>query len=451
MLHEIYSWANQSIAIWGFGREGQSTLQFIRKYFPDKKITVIDKNRKLPDKFAHLEHIRWNTGQQPPDDISCYDKVFKSPGIPYWENHTAAVTSQTALFIKWHREKIIGVTGTKGKSTTASLIHHLLKAKYPNAALAGNMGVPPFDILLKAKEIPLVVLELSAHQLHNLTTAPATMVVLNLFEEHLDYFHSKAHYYQTKLSALHNQQPGDKAIINTDKNLKGDLVENPDWPAKVFRVALEPDPNIHAWIQNDHFTIKQANQNLEIATSQLKLPGRHNQLNALIAMLYATFHNIPEKQISLQLQKFRTLPHRLEYLGLFNGIHFYNDSISTVPETTMAALDTIQNIDTLILGGHDRGINYTRLTEHIIKNRVKNIIFMGKAGQRMMEALPSNHQKDIFFENDMDTIVRIAMLHTETGKACVLSPAAASYDRYEDFAERGREFQAAIKRQNITE
>ncbi len=417
-------WKGKKIGILGFGKEGQSTFYFLRKQFPHQKIAVADMNQQLCDTFSHLSSVEWLLGNDYLSKIKSYDVIVKSPGVKLPEDFPLEnIVSQTDIFFSMYYRQIIGITGTKGKSTTSSLIYHLIKQQTDNVILVGNIGIPPLDKVNDIDENTIIVQELSAHQLQHVTHSPHIAVLLNLYPEHLDFFANKQAYYQAKKNIFKFQQAGDILILNQDESLKGELQKDIDCLSTVIPFDVDDFKNIDF--------------------HDFKLIGKHNKLNAVAAVIAAKSVGITSEHIQQGLATFTGLKHRLQFVGTFCDVHFYNDSISTIPETTIQALQSIPNVDTLILGGFDRGLNYNHLYQFLSKTEVSNLIFTGISGKRMMKEYVG-HQH-IYFAKTMQDIISKALEITTKNKVCLLSPASASYDQYKNFEERGELFEQILK------
>ena len=448
LLHE------RKIIILGFGKEGVSTYRFIRKYFPAMSLTVADKNQSL--QLGDIENDPCLTcvlGEQYIENLNDYDLIFKSPGVNLSKIHywipPEKITSQTDIFLKFYHQQVIGITGTKGKSTTASLIYHILKeSEYP-VMLAGNIGTPFFDIIEQIDKETTIVAELSAHQLEYISQSPHIAILLNIFQEHLDHFISFNDYQIAKLNITNYQSEQDILIYNHDD------LHIPEWLAQAkyrrqflsFSHKVSPTTGaclmgrVIQIVKEGRITASFDMQGLE------NLPGQHNYYNIMAAVLAVLQKGIPTNKIFPALQSYKPLEHRIEFFGIYNGIHFYNDSISTIPEATMAAIHAVRKTDTLILGGFDRGIAYHELISFLAHSSVQNVIFTGPAGRRILkewklskEPLPKYYTEN----DDFKKIIEIAFNVTRQGKACLLSPAASSYDQFKNFEERGMVFKKLV-------
>ena len=411
---EIFT-EGKSVLILGFGQEGRSTFRFLSKYFPDRLIGIADQNTKIAD-----ENIRapLHLGKDYLQSVEDYDIVMKSPGISLDgvpENLRIKITSQTDLFLRAYGSQTIGVTGTKGKSTTASLIHHLLKKTGRKTLLMGNIGLPAFDFLENITPADLIVYELSAHQLEWVHSSPHIAVLLNLFPEHLDFFGTFEKYRKAKLNIFRFQQPGDYAFCGEELPEFAGVCETVSRIKDVFGNHLHPQELLQ----------------------RAGLRGEHNLKNILMALGVLHRLGTPLAALPDALAGFNALPHRLEYVGKFSGIDFYNDSISTVPQSTMAAVKSVDHVDTLILGGFDRGLDYTKLVDFLMETDIRYFFFLGKAGERMWQLFRAHgSSKKLIPVNDLSEIFFHLQALPDVS-CCLLSPAAASYDQFHNFEHRG--------------
>ncbi len=410
------------ILILGFGREGKSTLRFLNKYLPDAVVAVADKNE-----MEGVTHY----GEHYLEAMYDYDIVVKTPGISLKDFDTKGVeiTSQTDLFLSQFHAQTIGITGTKGKSTTTSLIHHLLKSSGRDAILTGNIGIPCFDVMEDIKPDSIVVYELSAHQLEYVHNSPRVGVLLNIFEEHLDHFGTMQRYADAKLNIMRYMGEEDTAVIHET------LMED-------------------AWrlfVNNIVFSLFDTEELIDCTA--LPLIGAHNLTNVKAALLACYAYGVDIRELIPHLYTFKPLEHRLEPVGTFDGVTFVNDSISTIPQATVSACEALGRVDFLLLGGFDRGIDYEPLADYLKEHPVPHLLFTGKAGERMMQLIqvpePSVPElvegvegPFLFYYPSMESAFAYLAAHADVGDVCLLSPAASSYDQYKNFEERGRKFKA---------
>lgn len=421
-LNKILQFLNgKSLLILGFGREGRSTLTFLQQHLPQAHIGIADQNEIPAELLPNQHSYQIFQGQNYLDAVRKFDIILKTPGISIRDVNLESnqlISSQTDLFLTAFHRQVIGVSGTKGKSTTSSMIHFLLKSVGYDSILTGNIGIPCFDIISQIKPETQIVFELSAHQLEYVHHSPHIAVLLNIFEEHLDHFGSYEAYRSAKLNLIHFLEVDDTVILHADfesyvKGLKGDFQFFPS--DKLF------------------------------AELPLQLVGSHNQWNAQAAIMAVAALGVPKERLIQSLTEFKGLPHRLEYLGKKRGVHFYNDSIATIPEACVAALKTLEKVDFLLVGGFDRGIHYEILTDYLQKFPVAHLLLTGAVGKRIADQLQSiNPLMQLHFYEDMASAFEVIKSKMKAGDVCLLSPAASSYDRYKNFEQRGNVFRSLV-------
>jgi UDP-N-acetylmuramoylalanine-D-glutamate ligase len=407
---------DKKILILGFGREGKSSFKFINEHLADCTLGIADADIQAFDNLSEDDRhsVALYSGENYLESIQLFDFIIKSPGISLrgQQTNNKTISSQTDLFMMAYSAQTIGITGTKGKSTTTSLIFHILKSSEFDCVLAGNIGIPCFDIIPDINDNTWVVFELSANQLQSILHSPHIAVLLNVFEEHLDHFGTFEKYKLAKYNICKFQNEADIFVCHRD---------------------FLPELRIpHEMLLQFPLGLLSGNED------QMPIKGSHNRLNMEAALLVAHAVGIEMKEAILHLQTFKGLPHRLEIIGTFVGVTFINDSIATIPEATIAALDTVENVDFLLLGGFDRGIDYTVLIEYLLENPIPNILFTGKAGERMLKMLNKfTIESRLLMYNSMNEAFEIIKTYSKNNSVCLLSPAAASYDNYKNFEHRG--------------
>lgn len=387
--------SDKRVLIWGYGREGKSTEQFLKQFCKVKSLSVYEGNR---DGIAEEE----------------YDIIVKSPGIVMMEDHPK-YTSQTELFLAQFRNQVIGITGTKGKSTTSTLLYTTLReCSGRDVVLLGNIGQPCLDYFGAITDDTIIVFEMSCHQLAHTKISPRIALFLNLYEEHLDYYKTYEKYFLAKSNIARYQKSRDVFLV-------GENVPEIPTEAKTIRIPMIPEKKY-----------------------ELGTPGEHNQYNAEFVFRVATeLFSLEKAKVLESMKHFQGLPHRLEYVGSVNGIRFYDDSISTIPEATISAVHSIDKVQTVLVGGMDRKINYDRLTDFIQKRQDVYFICTYDSGKRIYESV--KECKNCFYREDLEKAVELAKEITQEGYACILSPAAASYGYFKNFEERGDAFRGYIE------
>ena len=420
---------NKKVLILGIGREGKDTLLFLKKVFPKKIFTVADA-KKFDDLDVKTRKILEETkselllGEDYLKKVNDFDVIIKSPGIPF-SKYKSKLTSQTELFFDNCPGKIIGITGTKGKSTTSSLIYSILKENKTKSFLVGNIETPSLSFLLDAKKEDVFVYELSSHQLQGLKKSPFIAVFLNIYPEHLDYYNSFEEYFLAKTNIAKYQTKEDYFIFNSK------IKEIDDFSKKVKSKKIELNINDFSSF------LKENQQFLEIT-----------HIDNLIAVLNVVkILNIPTEKIIKALNKYKRLPHRLEFIGEYRGIRFYDDSIATIPESVIFALDSLgDDVETLIAGGHDRGIKYEKLAKRIKKSNIKNLIVFPGSGEKILRDVKKEGKKiKTIIVNNMEEAIVNSYKLTSKGKICLLSPASPSFGIFKDYKDRGDLFKKYIK------
>lgn len=417
---------DKKILILGFGREGKSTYNFIRKYLPEKHITIGDKNTVT----VSDSNVSFDCGEDYLEHLGKYDLVFKSPGIPFIDvtyPQSTEITCQTDMFLRFADCTVVGITGTKGKTTTSTLIFRMLKEAGFDACLIGNIGVPVFDDINKDKNA-VAVIEMSSHQLEFTRTSPHVAVLTNLYEEHLDHYRDGFKgYVNAKLNIVRNQTENDFFIYNGTQGIS-EYIDEKEIKSKCIKVYSQPDEFVSS-----------------LATLNNNLKGKHNRQDIGFAAAAAKCMGVSEDAIRAAIEKFPGIPNRMEYFGTFGGVDYYNDSIATIPEAVLCAVDAIGNVGTLIIGGLDRGIDYEDFENQLSVLDIDNIVCLPETGHKIGDALLKKGCKaHIEKVMDLPEGVKFAVEHTKQGKACIMSPAAASYNVYRDFEEKGNHFKQLV-------
>jgi UDP-N-acetylmuramoyl-L-alanine---L-glutamate ligase len=446
-LSEIFKrelFAFDTIGILGFGREGKSTLSAIQKYCPEKRVILADRNSEAL-RFDNSEmpfQTQCIGGDHYLDVLNMVDVIFVSPGVSLIGHplpEKLVITSQTDFIFRVFGEKITAITGTKGKSTTAALTTHMLKQHFVSVPLAGNIGIPPFDVLDELIAAQVAVFEVSSHQLQHISSAPRVAILLNLFPEHLDYYPDTETYFEAKKRIFLYQREEDCIVLNNDEPMVYDagLLTN----AKVFHYSLMFHDKAGAYVTDDQLFLRNNIDGSICGVSEIKLKGTHNLSNCLAAVCACSFFGVTMPEMAQGLCTFTGLPHRMEKILSADGKIFYNDSIATVPEATLAAVEALKPVSTLILGGMDRGLPYHDFLHNLLQYDLKNVFFYGEAGLRMFEVfrvISESVSAEYFI--DFSDCVTEASARTNPGEICLLSPAASSYDQFRNFEERGDAF-----------
>jgi len=425
---------NKKILIVGAGIEGKVVEEYLRLHLKGIKLDLVDQK----DGEDYLKNQK------------DYDIAVKSPGVRP-ELITIPYTTATNIFLSNAKGKVIGVTGTKGKSTTSTLIYEMLNKEGLDAYLGGNIGKPPLEFLDNLSDQSWTVLEMSSFQLKDLKVSPHVAVLLMIVQEHLDFHKNQEEYIDAKRNILRFQKESDFAVINKDYLASNE--SDIQTIGKAFRVSREREVGDGCFVQEECVWLNIAGKKEKvIELNKIKLLGRHNLENVCAASCAANLAGVSVKNIAKVLEEFLGLEHRLEFIGEKKGVRFYNDSLATIPEAAVQALEALPDTETLIAGGHDRGLDYSSLGQYFSKGQIKTIILFPPTGERIWKAIcdatSEESRPEKFDVKTMGQAVKIAAAETAPGKICLLSPASASFGIFKDYKDRGEQFKKEVK--NLT-
>lgn len=429
---------DKRVLILGFGREGRSTLRRIVQAGAYASLAVADQT----DVSSSLSDpsIQVLSGASYMDALENFDLVFKSPGIVLPRDpseYRCQFTSQMEVFFQAYRQQIIGITGTKGKSTVTTLLYHILKESGRDTVLAGNIGIPAFDILEDIHEGTRIICELSCHQLEYIHISPHVAVLLNIHEEHLDHYGTMKNYIHAKQQIYLHQEEEDLLFCDLSSMPSKNYCR-----AQIYTVS---DRFSTADILLSGTRIRFEQGDFRIPAREIHLLGHHNHID--IAFDYAICHmlGLSDEDFEAGLKTYEPLPHRLSFIGEQAGVRYYDDSISTIGDTTIQALKSVPNVGSVLIGGMDRGIEYDDLITYLSTDPVPHIILMEATGQRIYQEIEERYpdfrgKERLLLVDSLNEAVEAARRLTAPGMACILSPAAASYGIFKNFEERGDVF-----------
>lgn len=444
---------DQKIALLGFGIEGESSASYLCK--KGASVTVFDPRDEVPGDDDVIESLKKNgvafTFGKYPENFSNFDIIVRSPGIRLNSEiiqkalkEGKTVTSQTQLFFDLCPCPIIGVTGTKGKGTTASLIYEMLKKEGKDVYLGGNIGTPPFSFLDKLNENGIVVLELSSFQLLDVTQSPHIAVMLMTTSEHLDWHKDVLEYVEAKRNILKYQTKDDFAILNIDypPARESDLFTD----ANIYQVSRIDEVGKGCFVRDDIVWLKMdGKMEKVIDAKEVKLPGAHNLENACAAILAAILAGAQMRPIVSVLKEFAGLPHRLELVATVKGVRYYDDSFSTTPETAIAAIEAFTDPKILILGGSSKKSEFEELGKIISEtSSVKAIIGIGEEWEKIKPCITGSTIKIIEGCQSMEEVVKKAAEVSTLGDIVLLSPACASFGMFANYKDRGDQFKKEV-------
>lgn len=447
---------SKKVAIIGMGVSNLPLLD----YFYDKnaKVTVFDKNTPSDEIMEKINKYRYEVeiGEYNLSRLNGFDIVFRSPSVlPTREelvtaaNKGAIITSEIEMVLKLAPCKIIGVTGTEGKTTTTSIIYEILKSSGKNCFLGGNIGKPIFTEIKNMKPEDIVVLELSSFQLMGMEVSPDISVVTNMYPDHLNIHSSYEEYQQAKKNIFLHQNENGVVILNYDNEITRKFADEVK-SNLVFFSSLENLENGYVYDRKDE-TIKSyvngKSKNI-LKKQEIKLRGIHNYEN-ICAALAATATIVDEKDQIKAIKEFNGVEHRLEFVRELNGVKYYNDSIGTSPASTIAGLNAFDENIILLAGGSDKGLDYTEIGETIAK-KVRVLLLTGPTAEKIENATKLAMSKsgketvEIIHCKDLQEAVSMANEKAKSGEIVLMSPASASFDAFKNFIERGIKFKEFV-------
>ncbi len=448
---------NKKVAILGLGIEGLSSLKYLVKH--GAQVSVLDEKEEDQIDSVILSEAKklasgFSFGKNYLSNLADFNMISRSPGVRpdlpeilEAKDRGVEVASNMKLFFDHSGAKIIGVTGTKGKGTTTTLIGEMLKKGGYKAFVGGNIGQPPLDFLDDVGSRDWVVLELSSFQLMDMEKSPHIAVVLMVTSEHLDWHKNSKEYVDAKYNIVSHQTEKDLAVINSDYRSSVVFAQHSKAEKVWVSLANEEDPGVFVkddkiwrWFRGKHEEI--------INTSEVMLPGRHNLENACAAVATASVVGVSASDIRNVLREFPGLEHRLELVREWEGKSFYNDTFSTTPETAIAALRSFEKPMTVILGGSSKNSDYTELGEEVVNNKhLVNVVLIGETAGEIEKAIKRAGKpkaKLLHGKGDFEEIIKLATQVTPKGGIVLLSPACASFDMFENYKKRGEQFKRIV-------
>lgn len=419
------------IAILGFGREGKAAYDY---WMGDGNEIVIHDNNEsldLPDDARSV------LGKEAFDNLDQYnyDLIVRSPGMRVvLGSIKTPITTSTSEFIKKCEAPIIGVTGSKGKGTTSTLIYKILQESGYNSHLVGNIGTPALDELKNIKSKDIIVYEMSSFQLYDIDTSPHVAVCLMVTEDHLDWHQDLEEYRSSKGNIFKFQNENDVAVHYSDNKVSTEL-------AKLSKAKRQYSYGENANVGvEDGWIVAFGNRIIE--TSKVALPGEHNIQNICAAIAGVWTYTQDIESIKRVLTTFIGLPYHIELVKEKDGIRYYNDSFSTNPTSAIAAVKSFEEPKVLFLGGFNKETSFNELATELTKTKVKKVIAYGQTGKKIEEALNNYGIDNVEYMDtkDFNKIIRAGLETAKTGDVVVFSPGCASFDMFKDYLDRGNAF-----------
>ena len=447
---------NRKVAVIGLGVSNLPLLDYLHEkgsivtVFDDRNTEKISK--EAIEKVNKYE-FETSFGENNLDKLVGFDLIFRSPScmptkkeLVEEEKRGAIVTSEIEMLMEMAPCKVIGVTGSDGKTTTTSLIYEIVKNAGYNTHLGGNIGIPLFTKLKDIESEDVIVLELSSFQLMNMNISADISVITNITPNHLNIHASYEEYIDAKKNIKKKQKEDGIVVLNYDN----ELTRNCRLEANGKVIYFSSKEKLENGIIVDNDVIKECEDRLRkhiINTKDIHLRGMHNYEN-VAAAIAATKSFIDIDTIVDAIKKFKGVEHRIEFIRELDGVKWYNDSIGTSPTRTIAGLNSFSEDIILIAGGYDKHLDYEPIAKPIVDN-VKGLILIGQTSEKIYEAVTKelekeNKELDIYQCNEFPQIVEVARKIAKTGQVVLFSPASASFDLFENFAQRGNKFKELV-------
>ena len=450
--------SGKRIAIIGIGVSNIPLLDYFHQF--DVEISIFDKkdekelNKEIISKINKYK-INYFGGENNLENLKGYDIIFRSPSImPYKKelqaeaNRGAIVTTEIELVIKLAPCKVIGVTGTEGKTTTTTIIYEILKRAGYRCFLGGNIGNPIFTQLKDMTPEDVVVLELSSFQLIGMDVSPDISLVTNVFPDHLNVHRSFDEYKDAKKNIFMHQNENGIVVLNYDNEITRNFANDVKNTVKFFSSKQKLQNGYFYDASDGYIKYSQNNEVTNIMNkNEIQIRGVHNYENICAALAMTDTLAARELQIEA-IRSFKGVEHRLEFVRELNGVKWYNDSIGTSPASTIAGLKAFDENIILLAGGSEKGLDYTEIGE-VIAQKVGTLILCGPTSSKIEEATRKglekyNRDMEIYYAPNIEEEVKIAYSKAKAGDVVLLSPASASFDAFKNFDERGKRFKEFV-------
>lgn len=453
----------KKVAIIGLGVSNLPLIDYL--YDKNAKVTVFNNKELSEDIMKKINNYRYEVqfGEDNLSMLKGFDMIFRSPSclptrreLQEEAEKGTIITSEIEQVLKLSPSKIIGVTGTEGKTTTTSIIYEIIKQSGLNCFTGGNIGKPLFTSIKDMRPEDIVILELSSFQLSGLEISPNISIVTNIYPDHLNIHKSYEEYQDAKKNIFKFQDEKDILILNIDNEITKEF--DKEAKSKVMFFSSKKTLNNGYFYDNSDGFIKKSRNGIVtnvINRSEIKLRGIHNYEN-ICAALAATESIVSDEQQIKAIKNFVGVEHRLEFVRELEGVKYYNDSIGTSPASTLAGLNSFDENIVLLAGGADKGLDYTEIGEKIAE-KVGTLILSGPTAQKIekatrkgLEKLKSEQNVDkrieIIYCKNMEEAVKLAKLNAKEGDIVLLSPASTSFDAFKNFEERGNKFKELVNK-----
>lgn len=456
-LEELNEFLKKSrIAIIGLGVSNIPLLDYMHNL--KANVTVFDNREidKIPkeilDKVTNYS-FEFSFGADSLKKLTGFDIIFRSPSclptkpeLKLEEENGAIITTEIEMFMKLFPGKVIGVTGSDGKTTTTTLIYEILKKNGYNCYLGGNIGIPLFTKLKEMNSEDITILELSSFQLMGMEISPDISVITNITPNHLNVHSSYEEYIEAKKNIFRYQNENGIVVLNYDNDITREAAKEAEGKVIFYSGKTKLEDGIIL----DDTIIKECKDKLRkhiLNTNDLALRGRHMHEN-LCAAIAATSSLVEPEKVLKAIKDFKGVEHRLEFVREIDGVKWYNDSIASSPTRTIAGLNSFEERITLIAGGYDKNLDYEPLAKPILE-KVDNLVLIGATSGKIFDSVKAESEKQgkdikIYMCDEFKNAILVAKKVTKPGSVVLLSPASASFDLFKDFADRGNKFKELV-------
>ena len=440
------------IVILGGGESGVGAAFLAKKKGFDVFLSDRGNIKEYYKKQLQEVGIKFEEGSHDEERILSADWVIKSPGIPKnadliqkIKQKNIRLSSEIEFAAEFTDAKIIAITGSNGKTTTTSLIYYILKNSGLNVGLGGNIG-KSFAMQVATENFDYYVLEISSFQLDDIQNfRPYISLLLNLSPDHLDqYNYNYKEYALAKFRIAENQQNNDFFIYNKDDEMSENLLNKIDIHSKKIPFSLNEKLEEGGFATNDHIFVKLEGRTFSMPISKMALVGKHNVANCLVVSIVAKLLNISNESVENSLMTFRAVEHRLEKFAEIDGVNYINDSKATNVNATYFALESMETPVIWIVGGVDKGNDYSEI-EELVKKKVKAIICLGLNNEKIIKFFQESKEL-IFDTSNIEDCVKIAKNIAQKGDSVLLSPCCASFDLFDNYEDRGKKFKAEVSK-----
>lgn len=435
----------------GAARSGLSSAKYLLSQ--GKNVILSDMNEALLKEskslFPSLSDEHFIFGQQPKPSQLNVDCIIISPGIPLnippieeAKQLGIQVIGEIELAYLANRAKLIGISGTNGKTTTTSLVGHLLESGEYQTKVAGNIGHPMIEEVLTLTQDDVIALELSSFQLDTIATfRPDIAILLNLTPDHLDRHKTMSNYLMAKANLLKNQLPTDKAILNQDDEAIFSLKEMTS--AEIWSFSQKEKVSRGIYLKDEELILVDKKEIPLISIKELQIKGKHNVENAMAASLAAYLFGVSVEVIRERLASFKAVSHRMEAVRIFDEVSYVNDSKGTNPDATIKALESYESPIVVLLGGKNKGSDFTELSK-VVKATCRHAVLLGEAKEAILQSLEKEGFNAISLCETLEESILIAKEKAQAGDVVLLSPACASWDMFNSYEERGDLFKKVV-------